>query len=141
MSYFVTFISIYLIILGFIIVDFGNSKNTNFDNSSNSLFNSKFEINSKKVETFDTIIVLGAGLIDNSVSPVLKARIDHALDLYQSGVAKSIIFTGGIGQNQIISEGEASFNYALEKLSQQEKQKNEIQTNIQKSYKTEKNFD
>ena len=75
------------------------------------------------VSHFDTIIVLGAGLIDNSVSPVLAARIDHALDLYQKNVAKSIIFTGGIGQNQVISEGEASFDYAIKKLDQQNQTK------------------
>ena len=82
---------------------------------------------------FDTIIVLGAGLIDNSVSLVLAARIDHALDLYQKNVAKSIIFTGGIGQNKTISEGEASFDYAIKKLDQQNQTKNQIKIDQNKT--------
>ena len=133
----VTLALFYLIILGFVIVNFGKTENTNFVNNlpnsssknaekveKNIENNQKVnEENSEKIPEnldlkvknveFDTIIVLGAGLIDNSVSPVLKARIDHALNLYPSK-AKSVIFTGGIGQNQKISEGEASFNYAIE---------------------------
>ena len=114
LSYFVVFILIHSVILGFIITDFGSKENANFDNSS-SQFDKKF----------DTVIVLGAGLINNSVSPVLIARINHALDLHKKGAAKSIIFTGGIGRGQAISEGEASFNYALDKLNQEAQKENE----------------
>lgn len=122
--FFVLLILIYLTILGFVIINFGSKENTNYnlDNSS-SQFDTKF----------DTIIVLGAGLIDNSVSPVLAARIDHALDLYQKGVAKSIIFTGGIGSGQNISEGEASFNYAFEKWQSSQINFQNWQTNTENS--------
>lgn len=120
--FFTLFILIYLVILGFVIVSFGNGKNTNFDNLDNSR-SSQFDTK------FDTIIVLGAGLIDNSVSPVLEARIDHALDLYQKNAAKSIIFTGGIGFDQKISEGEASFDWAIEKLEKEKKEKIEENSN------------
>lgn len=126
LSYFVVFVLIYLIILSLIITDFGINENTNFDNSSNS-----------KLEKFDTIILLGAGLIDNSVSPVLIARIDHTLDLYQKGASKSIIFTGGIGQNQVISEGEGSFNYAIKSTQNTNQDKNSPKSEINSEIKNQ----
>ena len=98
------FLIFYIIILGFVIVSFG---------SSNFFYKSNFETKLQKV---DVAIVLGAGLIDNLVSPVLEARIDHALDLWEQNVVQSVIFTGGIGQNKNISEGEASYNWAIKKL-------------------------
>ena len=33
----------------------------------------------------DAIVVLGAAQYDGKPSPVLEARLDHALDLYQAG--------------------------------------------------------
>ena len=98
------FLIFYIIILGFVILSFG---------SSNFFYKPNFEVKLQKV---DVAIVLGAGLIDNLVSPVLEARIDHALDLWEQNVVQSIIFTGGIGQNQNISEGEASYNWVIKKL-------------------------
>jgi len=105
---FIILLIFYVIILGFAVTNFGSSDSF----SQNPELNP--ELNSKK---FDTAIVLGAGLIESQVSPVLAARIDHTLNLYKQNQVKTIIFTGGIGANQNISEGEASFNYATEKLS------------------------
>nr|WP_235439692.1 YdcF family protein [Paenibacillus sp. DMB20] len=48
-------------------------------------------------------------------SPVLERRIDHALELYRSGDAKKLIFTGGAKDVGEISEAEASRRYALER--------------------------
>ncbi|MBP6216171.1 MAG: YdcF family protein, partial [Luteimonas sp.] len=45
----------------------------------------------------DAIIVLGAAAYDAVPSPVFKARIEHGLDLYRSGLAGTLIFTGGYG--------------------------------------------
>ena len=43
----------------------------------------------------DAIVVLGASQWDGEPSPVLANRLDHALDLYQAGVADRIITVGG----------------------------------------------
>ena len=43
------------------------------------------------------IIVMGAAQYDGRPSPVLRARLDHALSLWQHGLARRMIFTGGRG--------------------------------------------
>lgn len=68
----------------------------------------------------DYIIVLGSGLIDgDKVSKLLAGRIDRALDFYQLqkklGKSSKIIFSGGQGPNETISEAEAMKAYALDK--------------------------
>ncbi|MHB1170532.1 MAG: YdcF family protein, partial [Longimicrobiales bacterium] len=62
----------------------------------------------------DAILVLGAAQYNGRPSPVLKARLDHALDLYQRGYAERLIFTGGVGQGDTLSEGEVSRRYAVD---------------------------
>lgn len=61
----------------------------------------------------DAAIVLGAGVFRGRPSPILRARIDHAIKLYGEGTVDKIIFTGGIGRNDTISEAEASRQYAI----------------------------
>ncbi|AHG88466.1 protein of unknown function DUF218 [Gemmatirosa kalamazoonensis] len=43
------------------------------------------------------IIVMGAAQYDGRPSPVLRARLDHALTLWRHGLARRMIFTGGRG--------------------------------------------
>src|SRR6187431_3296689 len=43
----------------------------------------------------DAIIVLGAAEYDGRPSPVLAARLDHAIQLYQDDIAPVIVVTGG----------------------------------------------
>ena len=62
----------------------------------------------------DAAIVLGAGVIDERPSPVLRERINHALNLYRAGVVEYLIFTGGIGQGDHLTEAEVARQYALE---------------------------
>lgn len=62
----------------------------------------------------DAAIVLGAGVINNQPSPVLRERINHALNLYHAGVVDTLIFTGGIGQGDHLTESEVARQYALE---------------------------
>jgi uncharacterized SAM-binding protein YcdF (DUF218 family) len=62
----------------------------------------------------DAILVLGAAQYNGRPSPVLKARLDHALELYSDGWAPRIIFTGGVGEGDTLSEGEVARRYALE---------------------------
>ena len=59
----------------------------------------------------DAIVVLGAAEYHGQPSPVLKARLDHALDLYRRGLAPRIITTGGHGGDPVFTEGEVGRSY------------------------------
>ena len=61
----------------------------------------------------DAAIVLGAAIWKDKPSPVFQARIDHGVDLYLRGRVKVLIFTGGVGDNELYSEAEVARNYAL----------------------------
>jgi uncharacterized SAM-binding protein YcdF (DUF218 family) len=61
----------------------------------------------------DAIIVLGAAQYNGRPSPVLKARLDHALALYRQGLAPRIVVTGGVGKGDTLSEGEVALRYAM----------------------------
>jgi len=52
----------------------------------------------------DAIVVLGAAQYNGRPSPVLRARLNHALDLYREGHAPRIIVTGGVGRGDTTSE-------------------------------------
>src|SRR4051812_49794931 len=51
------------------------------------------------------IVVLGAAQYVGRPSPVLRARLDHAIDLWHRGFAPRIIFTGGVGHPPTKSGG------------------------------------
>jgi uncharacterized SAM-binding protein YcdF (DUF218 family) len=59
------------------------------------------------------IVVLGAAQYVGHPSPVLRARLDHAVSLYRRGFAPRLIFTGGTGNGDTISEAAVSRSYAL----------------------------
>src|SRR5215468_41313 len=59
------------------------------------------------------IVVLGAAQYVGRPSPVLRARIDHAIDLWRRGLAPKIIFTGGFGDRDTASEAAVSQRYAV----------------------------
>lgn len=61
----------------------------------------------------DAVVVLGAAQYDGRPSPVLKARLDHAIALYQDRYASHIIFTGGVGVGDTVSEAEVGRRYAI----------------------------
>jgi uncharacterized SAM-binding protein YcdF (DUF218 family) len=52
----------------------------------------------------DAIVVLGAAQYNGRPSPVLRARLDHALRLYRDGLAPVVVVTGGIGPRDTTSE-------------------------------------
>ena len=62
----------------------------------------------------DALVVFGAAEYDGRPSPVLKARLDHALALYQRGLAPLIITTGGHGLDPTYSEGQVGHDYLLQ---------------------------
>jgi uncharacterized SAM-binding protein YcdF (DUF218 family) len=60
----------------------------------------------------DVIVVLGAAHYDGRPSPVLRARVDHAIDLYERDLAPRVIFTGGVGVGDTVSEARVAARYA-----------------------------
>ncbi len=59
------------------------------------------------------IVVFGAAEYAGRPSPVLRARLDHAYDLYQEGIAPLIIVTGGAGLDPTYSEGAVGRDYLI----------------------------
>ena len=62
----------------------------------------------------EAIVVLGAAQYNGRPSPVLKARLDQAADLYRRHLAPRVIVTGGIGTGDTLSEAAVGRNYLLE---------------------------
>lgn len=60
----------------------------------------------------DAIGVFGAAEYDGRPSPVFRARLDHALDLYHRGIAPLIITLGGGGGDEF-SEGSVGREYLM----------------------------
>ena len=59
------------------------------------------------------IVVLGAAQYGGRPSPVLQARLDHALALWDEHRAPRIVFTGGRREGDVISEAAAGRRFAL----------------------------
>lgn len=61
----------------------------------------------------DAAIVLGAAVFRGQPSPVFRERIHYAIRLYQQGHIRALIFTGGVGRNDELSEAEVGRATAL----------------------------
>ncbi len=61
----------------------------------------------------DVIVVLGAAQYAGRPSPVLRARLDHALALWEAGLAPRLLFTGGRGPRDTLSEAQVGRRYAI----------------------------
>jgi uncharacterized SAM-binding protein YcdF (DUF218 family) len=59
----------------------------------------------------DAIVVFGAAEYSGHPSPVLRARLDHAFDLFQKGIAPVVITTGGAAADPSFSEGGVGRDY------------------------------
>jgi uncharacterized SAM-binding protein YcdF (DUF218 family) len=64
-----------------------------------------------EARTVDVIVVMGAAQYDGRPSPVLRARLDHALALYDSGYSPRVILTGGVGVGDTVSEAQVGARY------------------------------
>jgi uncharacterized SAM-binding protein YcdF (DUF218 family) len=60
----------------------------------------------------EAIVVLGAAQYAGKPSPVLRARLDHALELWNRRLASLLILTGGTGPGDTTSEAAVGRNYA-----------------------------
>lgn len=61
----------------------------------------------------DAIVVLGAAQYRGRPSPVLRARLDHAVELYAQGLAPRLVLTGGMAEGDTASEAAVSRAYVL----------------------------
>ena len=59
----------------------------------------------------ESIVVLGAAQYDGHPSPVLRARLDHAVDLWNRHMAQIVILTGGRGLGDTTSEAAVGRGY------------------------------
>lgn len=59
------------------------------------------------------IVVLGAAQYVGRPSPVLRARLDHAIALWRRGMAPTMIVTGGTGTGDTTSEAMVSQRYVI----------------------------
>ena len=69
--------------------------------------------NEQNLHSADAIVVFGAAEYSGHPSPVLRARLDHAFDLFQQGVAKVVITTGGAAADPSFSEGGVGHDYLM----------------------------
>jgi vancomycin permeability regulator SanA len=63
----------------------------------------------------DAIIVLGAAQYNGRPSPVLRNRLDHALELYNEELAPTIVLTGGRQDGDVYTEATTGYNYLRER--------------------------
>ncbi len=61
----------------------------------------------------DAIVVFGAAEYAGRPSPVYRARLDHAYDLFGRGMAPLIITSGGAGADPTYSEGGVGRDYLI----------------------------
>ncbi|MEJ2889751.1 YdcF family protein [Actinomycetospora aeridis] len=62
----------------------------------------------------DMIVVLGAAQYDGEPSPVFRARLQHALELYEEGVAPRIVTVGGAADGDAFTEAQAGEQWLVE---------------------------
>jgi uncharacterized SAM-binding protein YcdF (DUF218 family) len=60
------------------------------------------------------IVVMGAAQYVGHPSPVLRARLDHAVDLWRRGLAPRMVLTGGTGAGDTTSEAAVSRRYVVQ---------------------------
>ncbi|NBO79983.1 MAG: YdcF family protein [Actinobacteria bacterium] len=63
----------------------------------------------------DAVIVLGAAQYDGRPSPQFAARLDHALLLWQRGLVKTVVVTGGKQVGDRFTEAESGREYLAER--------------------------
>ncbi len=61
----------------------------------------------------DAIVVLGAAQYDGRPSPVFEARLRHAVELWDAGLAKAFVVTGGKLPGDRTTEAAVAREYAL----------------------------
>ncbi|MFZ0770043.1 MAG: YdcF family protein [Candidatus Sulfotelmatobacter sp.] len=65
----------------------------------------------QELHAADAIVVFGAAEYSGHPSPVLRARLDHAFELFRKGIAPVVITTGGAASDPSFSEGGVGRDY------------------------------
>jgi uncharacterized SAM-binding protein YcdF (DUF218 family) len=73
------------------------------------------ESRQQQLHAADAIVVFGAAEYAGRPSPVLRARLDHAYDLFEQQLAPVIITTGGAGEDPTFSEGGVGRDYLVKR--------------------------
>ena len=63
----------------------------------------------------DAIVVLGTAQFNGRPGPVLRARLERALEVYEAGYAPLIVVTGGRAPGDRFTEAEAARDYLIER--------------------------
>ena len=69
--------------------------------------------NINELNNADAAVILGAAVWGDKPSPVFEERIKHGIWLYKSGHVDNLIFTGGMGEGNELSEAIVAKNYAV----------------------------
>jgi uncharacterized SAM-binding protein YcdF (DUF218 family) len=67
----------------------------------------------EQIHSADAIVVFGAAEYSGRPSPVYRARLDHAFDLFRRGIAPVVITTGGAAADPSFSEGGVGHDYLM----------------------------
>jgi len=70
---------------------------------------------SDQARAAEAIVVFGTAQYDGVPSPVLAARLDHAIALYDKQLAPVIVVTGGSQPGDQFTEATASANYLIQR--------------------------
>jgi uncharacterized SAM-binding protein YcdF (DUF218 family) len=71
------------------------------------------ESSKQELQPADAIVVFGAAQYDGRPSPVFRARLDHALELFQRGLAPAVLTTGGPASDPSFTEGGVGHDYLV----------------------------
>src|SRR5579872_3965506 len=71
------------------------------------------EASRQELHPADAIVVFGAAEYSGRPSPVYRARLDHAFDLFQQGLAPMVITTGGAALDPRYNEGGVGHDYLM----------------------------
>jgi len=63
----------------------------------------------------DAIVVLGAAQYNGRPSAILKARLEHAIDLFHAGAAPFLVVTGGKAEGDITTEAASARAFAIQR--------------------------
>lgn len=74
-----------------------------------------YQARTDEARQVDAIIVMGAAQYNGRPSPVLEARLEHALSLYNEGMAPVIVVTGGSQPGDAFTEAEAGYAWLLDR--------------------------
>jgi uncharacterized SAM-binding protein YcdF (DUF218 family) len=71
------------------------------------------EASQQETHSADAIVVFGAAEYAGRPSPVYRARLDHAFELFKRGIAPVVIATGGAGDDLHFTEGGVGHDYLM----------------------------